>query len=442
MNAVTDFSEIKKITMESLSIVIENGIVESISHRSGSAVGVRVLKDGVWGVAKTTEEKVEEGLEKALKIASSLKGKSKTSSVITLGTSSMKYVHKMKKDPREIDVEDKLVLLKEIEKHLRNKGIANSRVIYFESYRWVDYEDSTGIEGTSFVPRTGVIVSAVSKGNGTLQQYSERRFGITGFEIFDRYDFPQIASKTAEVAIKLLDAKSPPGGRQKIVMDPALGGVFIHEALGHAVEGDIVLQGGSILEGKKGEKIASSNVNVYDNPSLMEYGFYPFDDEGIRGEKREIIRNGVMVGYLTSRETAKDLEGSGGNGRSEGVNTPLVRMSNTYLAEGDRSLEELLEEVKNGVFLAGSRGGQTSPLEGIFQFNAEYGYLIRKGEFAEMLRDVSLSGRTMEILRNVILGDEVKFNPGMCGKNGQSVPVSDGSPYIATIAVVGGSVNG
>ncbi|MDQ1282265.1 MAG: TldD protein, partial [Euryarchaeota archaeon] len=145
--------------------------------------------------------------------------------------------------------------------------------------------------------------------------------------------------------------------------------------------------------------------------------------------------------FLNSRETAARLGGVPRNARAEGTDRPVVRMSNTYIANGDWKLEEILEELGNGVYLAGSRGGQVSTGEGVFQFNAKRGYLVENGERTKLLRDVSLSGKILETLMHVkAVANDLKFNSGRCGKAGQLVPVSDGSPHLLIEhATVGGA---
>lgn len=170
-----------------------------------------------------------------------------------------------------------------------------------------------------------------------------------------------------------------------------------------------------------------------------EFGFFPFDDEGVKAEKKTVIEKGIFKEFLHSRETAIKLKGKPGNSRSQGVMEPIIRMSNTYIDEGDYSFDELVESVKNGVYLIGTRGGETNPATGYFHFNAQYGYLIINGEIREMIRDVSLSGHTLEILKDIKIGKEVKFEPGFCGKSGQLVPVSDGAPPTVVNALVGGA---
>ncbi len=436
--AKAEFYDIRRIHGKSLSITIENGKVENFSYKTGGAIGVRALVNGRWGYARgNSESDIKKLLQDAESIASILeRGNGKIKEVKTAET---RIRVKPEEEPADIDIETKVKILKDIEKTLKKDEIINTRVIYFENIRTLEYTDSSGIESFYSLPRIGVILSSIAKRSGLMQQYSKRRFEIGGFEIFKKNDFYRMAEETSDIALKLLDASSPPGGKMKVVLDPGLAGVFVHEALGHAVEGDLILHGNSILRGRKGEIIASEEVNVFDDPGLREYGFYPFDDEGVPSEKRGIIKDGTLVGYLNSRETAVELGGDGGNGRGEGSNPILVRMSNTFMSEGDWRFEELLEYVKNGIYLVGSRGGQTSPGDGVFQFHAEYGYIVKNGELDNMVRDVSLSGLTLELLKHIKVGKDLKFNPGICGKNGQSVPVSDGAPHIATIALVGGA---
>jgi len=130
----------------------------------------------------------------------------------------------------------------------------------------------------------------------------------------------------------------------------------------------------------------------------------------------------------------------GGNARAEGCAEPQVRMSNTFVTPGDAAPDEMLSELGDGLYLVGSRGGEVSPAEGIFHFNAEYGYLIKGGELSEMVRDVSIAGSTRDTMKTIeMVGSDLRLSAGMCGKGGQSVPVSDGSPHLLLSALVGGS---
>jgi TldD protein len=195
------------------------------------------------------------------------------------------------------------------------------------------------------------------------------------------------------------------------------------------------------LEGKLGQQIGSELITVKDDPSLMRNGYYPFDDEGSKAQETVLVENGVLKSYLNSRETAGRLGGVPRNARAEGTDRPVVRMSNTFIDNGEWKLEEILEELGSGVYLAGSRGGQVSTGEGVFQFNAKRGFLVEKGVKTKLLRDVSLSGKILQTMLDVkAVGNDLKFNSGRCGKAGQLVPVSDGSPHLLIAkATIGGT---
>ena len=424
------FYDVRTVESYSFKISVENGRVEKVKFDESKGKAFRVLKNGFWGYfVGDVDDK--EGISLAEKNAVG-KGDSDVLNV----SSSGKFVLKPKEDFRDVSVEEKVQFLKDIEKNLKSDKIVSTSVTYFENIRRLRYYDSNGNEVYYEIPRIGLIISAVAK-DETLQFYSKRVMKPAGFEALKgAYD---LADEVVEVVTKLVNAKTPPSGNMNVVADSSLAGVFIHEAFGHAVEGDHVLQGASVLANKLGQKVADDCVNIYDDPTIREFGFYPFDDEGVKAEKRTIVENGILKDYLHSRETALKFNSRAGNARAEGLKFPIVRMSNTYLDRGDHKFDELLEIARNGVYLVGSRGGETNPATGYFQFNAQYGYLIEGGELTEMIRDVSLSGYTLEILKNIKIGRDLEFDPGFCGKEDQLVPVSDGSPPILIKALVGGS---
>ncbi len=423
------FYDVREVEMYTLKISIENGRVEKLKMDRSKGKAFRVLKNGFWGyfVGDVDER---EGIALAEK---NVVGKG-NSDVLRVDSSG-EFILKLKEDFRDLSIEEKVDFLKDVEKHLKGDKIVSTSVSYFENIRRVKYHDSYGNEVFYEVPRIGMVISAVAK-DKTLQFYSKRIMKPAGFEVLDNaYD---LAEEVVEVLSKLVNAKTPPSGMMNVIADSSLAGVFVHEAFGHAVEADHILQGASVLADKLGKKVADESVNIYDDPTIEEFGFYPFDDEGVKAEKKVIVENGILRNFLHSRETALKLNSRAGNARAEGLKFPIVRMSNTYLDKGDYEFEELLEIAKDGVYLIGSRGGETNPATGYFQFNAQYGYIIKNGEIYEMIRDVSLSGYTLEILKDIRIGKDLRFDPGFCGKEDQLVPVSDGSPSILIRALVGG----
>jgi TldD protein len=435
-----EFNDVRVLRGSRTRIVLDNGKLEEISQAPFQGAAVRALYNGAWGFVTTDHI---DGLDKEIDLAKRIARKIDRHEELRLAEApaGKSIVVPVKKDPKNLSLEEKVALLREIEDAAKVKGVSSTQAVYSELEMRVHYSSSEGLDLESKTTRMGFMVSAVAHRDGLYQTDGEGRSGVGGLELFDREDPVALAREVGETAVLLLDAQAPKGGTYPVVLDQELAGVFVHEAVGHATEGDIILAGDSCLEGKLGDKIASTLVTVKDDPSLMLNGYYPFDDEGSLAQETVLVEKGILQSFLNSRETAARLGGVPRNARSEGMDRPVVRMSNTYIANGDWKLEEILEELGSGVYLAGSRGGQVSTGEGVFQFNAKSGYLVEDGEKTQLLRDVSLSGKILETLLHVkAVGNDLKYNSGRCGKSGQLVPVSDGSPHLLVAqATVGGT---
>lgn len=440
---MVDFYDIRVIDGSSLSIVLDNGEIKEVSNNFSRGASARALKGGSWGFASSDDiDRLDAVKKSAIKIAEQTHSKRPRERInlAQVARPEPGSLPLVVKNPENISIEEKVELLKNIDTASRVKGISSTSAVYSEARVHVRYMSSEDADLEYQLRRVGFAITAVASSDGVYQIGQESRFGVCGFELFDRYDALALAEKAGKTAVGLLTAEVPRGGMLPVILDPELAGVFIHEAVGHGVEADHVIEGNSVLEDKLGERIASPLITIYDDPSIPEYGYYPFDDEGAGSNKTTIIEEGVLKSYLHSRETAGKLGGTSRNARAMGYARPLVRMSNTYIEKGNLGFEEMLEQLKNGIYLIGSRGGQVNPGEGIFQFNAERGYLVEGGKTTKPFRDVSLSGDTLEILKNVEgVGNDLEMHSGRCGKAGQLVPVSDGAPHIlVSRALVGG----
>jgi TldD protein len=424
-----DFFDTRILKSVSTSIQIDNGEIREISNNFSSGAAVRVLDHGSWGFVSMDGvfDDLNAAMSSAGRLAQAARNRSPRSPIelAPINKPDLKDLPEVKENPRDIPIEDKVKLLLEIEKNAKIDGIKSTNAIYSEALINVKYSSSEGLDCEYTLNRVGFAISAIAQSEGVYQIGRESKFGVMGFELFKKHDAYALAQKAATTAI----------------LDQELAGVFIHEAVGHAVEADHVLEGNSILSGKIGEQIASPLITVYDDPSLHEYGYYPFDDEGQGSKRTTLIQDGVLKSFLHSRETAGKLGGESRNSRAQGYARPVIRMSNTFIAPDGMKFDEMLCELKDGIYLKGSRGGQVNPGEGVFQFNAERGFIVKNGELTTSLRDVSLSGNTLEILNNVTaIGNDLEMNSGRCGKAGQLVPVSDGSPHVlVNRAMVGGS---
>lgn len=442
MAELAEFYDVRILRGSRTRVVLDNGDLDEISEAPFQGAAVRALAGGAWGFV-TTDSINGSGLGDKIDLAKRIARKigRKESLKLAKAPAGKSIKVPVKKDPKDLSLEEKVELLREIENAAKVSGVSSTQAVYSEMEIYTHYTSSEGLDLKSESTRMAFMISAVAKRGDLYQASAEGRAGVGGLELFDRENPVALAKETGKMAVALLDAEVPKGGTFPVVLDQELAGVFVHEAIGHATEADIILEGDSCLEGKLGEKIGSELVTVKDDPSLMQNGYYPFDDEGSLAQETILVKNGILNSYLHSRETAGRMGGVPRNARSQGMDRPVVRMSNTYIANGDWKLDEILEELGNGVYLAGSRGGQVSTGEGVFQFNAKRGYLVENGERTRLLRDVSLSGKILEIMKNVkAVGNDLKFNSGRCGKAGQLVPVSDGSPHLLIErATVGGA---
>ncbi len=436
-----DYCDIRISRASGTSLELKDEQVQKAIFGESEGAGIRVLYGGAWGFYSTHElEEVSlmKALETAFKLAKSISSiGERKAGMADVPTVSDTAIWAPKKDPRNIDMGDKHELLRDVVSAAREKeGIKTVSAGYADKTVYQRFLNSDGSDVRTEVTRTYIRSSVVAKDGDRISSLVVSAGGTGGFEVFDQTGQNPIenAREGAESAIRLLHAGKSPSGKMPVISDPDLTGVFAHEALGHATEADLVLAGDSCLEGKIGEYVGSEVVTIIDDPTRANvYGSFPYDDEGVKARKKVLVEKGVLKTYLLSRETAYKLGMEpNGSARAESIAyRPLVRMSNTFIDNGDHSFEELVEDIKLGIYAKGSRGGQVDTGKGTFQFSAQEAFLIENGEITKPLKDVSFGGRTLEILKSIdAVGNDFRFgHPGSCGK-GQWVPVSDGGPHI------------
>ncbi|MBW9220747.1 TldD/PmbA family protein [Methanothermococcus sp. SCGC AD-155-M21] len=448
--SIGTYWDIRLLFNESNKIILKDGSIEGISSGMNTGVIVRVLYKNGWGYAnsnKIENEEIKNLLNRALKIAKLSNENSKKTVILKdIGAYKDHVKSNGKINPKDIGVEEKKEYITMVHNCImennsqnNNGKIASSSVGYSDVLGNSLFISSEGALIKNEITKVLMNMTVVAKDNSSNLQYASERLGGDGFEVLEKNTLYEKAENTKNRALRLLKAKVCPKGEFKVVLDPELTGVFIHEAVGHASEADLILQNDSVFKDKINEVVGSDYVTVIDNPLIKDsFGYYKYDSEGVKAKETTIIEKGVLKGYLHTRETAGRLNMEvTGNARAQGLNRPLVRMSNTYIKPGDWDFEELLEDTKNGIFLKGSRGGQVDTGKGLFQFNAVEAFLIENGELTTHLRDAGLSGEIMNILHNIDgVTNEFKLSVGYCGKNGQSVPVGDGGGCVRTKTII------
>ena len=435
-----DYIDIRSGISDNTSILMKDGNVDEINTGMSLGARIRVLNNGAWGFAYTTDlSKLNDITETAIKLSSSLKGDVKLSESEVIKD---KTAVDVKIPFKDVSIDEKKEMMKEASDAATIDKVNSTTAGYSDSEINELFMNSEGSQIQVKTSRIRMALNA-SATDGEIIQFGHGSLGgVKGFEAVAERDLEEFGRSIGEKAVRLLDAKPAPSGQFTVVADSELTGVLIHEALGHATEGDLILQNDSILKGRIGEQIASDIVNIFDDASRKDgFGYYPYDVEGVKTKPNQLVKDGKLISLLNSRETSSQLGmKSSGNARSIISEKPIVRMSNTYLQPGDNTFEELIEDIPDGIYLKGSRGGQVDTGKGIFQFNAAEGYLIENGELKTPLRDVSLSGNILETLKNIdAIGNDFKLSVGFCGKGGQTAPVGDGGPHTRILnALVGG----
>lgn len=430
------YADLRAQTSQRTSLEWKDGETRKAVAGSEAGFGIRVLVDGAWGVASCNRaDRLATTAGRAFSLARAVGAEA--GGVFDLAPAKPatgKAVRRADVDPREVSMEAKAEIARAAGIAARGADVVSVRAAYEDSVVATRFVSTDGADLESESPRTMLQLELAAARDGRRISYRERIGGTVGFELFRRSDPEALARKAAEAAARVLMAEPAPSGILPVITDPDLTGVFAHEAIGHACEADLVLAGESILAGRIGERIGSELVTIVDDATVPgAFGSFAFDDEGVAAQRKVLLDRGRLAGYIHSRETAGRLsmDANGGARAESYAAEPLVRMSNTLVEAGDWGFDEMVEDVKRGVYAKGTRGGQVDVAKGSFQFSAQEAFLIEDGEITRPLRDVSLSGDILRTIREIdAVGKDARLaSPGICGK-GQWVPVGDGGPHL------------
>ncbi len=406
--------------------------LESVGQSTAVGGNIRALVKGGWGFVSFNQlDDLPQRIELAIKQAKLV---GKEASKLAPVEPAVDTVASEEDSPLTITLAAKKRLLDEYNEIIwGTPKLQTSVIAYGDSHKKTIFLSSSGSSIQQERTDITLRLSAVAAGDGEVQQ--------VGLSLGSRGDFSAIQGLHRDVeamaknAVELLSAPQVRGGEYTVVLDPVLAGVFVHEAFGHLSEADFVYENDRLREIMVlGRKFGSKELNIVDSAAMPGLrGSYKYDDEGVPATKTCLIREGELVGRLHSRETAAKMnEAPTGNARAINYQfPPIVRMTNTYIEPGKASFDEIIADIKEGVYAKNWFGGTTS-ME-MFTFSAGEAYMIRNGKIAETLRPVTLTGNVFTTLNNIdAIGNDLDMNQGGgCGKGGQMpLPVSNGSPHI------------
>jgi TldD protein len=354
--------------------------------------------------------------------------------------------HPVRVPPAEIDTGDKADALRAADEAARAAGAAVRQVIssYTEVRQRVLVASSDGRVAEDDRTRVRLAVQVVTAEEGRFATGFEAPGHSGGFELLDRHAPSEVGSKAAAKALAMLDARPSPAGEFPVVLAPGSGGVLIHEACGHGLEADALVKEASVYANREGERFGSEQVTIVDDGSDPNaWGSFGFDDEGTPAQRTVLFERGVLIGHMSDRRSARKVgRPPTGNGRRQSyAHLPIVRMTNTYLLPGEDDPKEILRSVSKGVFAATFAGGEVNPATGNFVFGMSEAYMIESGEVAYPIKGATLIGNGPQVLGAIeAVGSDFDRKEGVCGKDGQSAPVTNGmSTVLLGTMTVGGT---
>jgi TldD protein len=439
------FTEIRLEATQATRVVFRGKALDAVSETLDRGGIVRCLApEGGWGTATFNDwDLLEKKVEEALACARAIP--SEKVLLAEIAPAQDEIGARLDDDFRTVPLSRKVEVLRGYnEIMLREPEVSSTRAVYADHFQTVSYGNSNGAWIVEERPLIDVAMSAQAVRGGDVQS-SHESFSVANRGFDSVLGHEERARKSARRAHELLDAEPVAAGVYTVIADPSLAGVFVHEAFGHLSEADFVFENQDAQKMMRmGRKFGRPLLNIADSgieePSGALLGTHGYDDEGTPMKRTQLVKEGVLVGRLHSRETAAKMkEDPTGSARAQDYrHPPLVRMRNTFIEPGTTPFEDMISDVKLGLYACKSAGGMTCL--GQFSFSSGYAHVIRDGKIGEMVRDVVLSGNIFDTLGNVVaVGDDFKWeNSGRCGKNGQAMPVGIGSPHIRIENVVVG----
>jgi len=429
-----DYTEIRVEESETTRVVFRGPDLETADVLMDRGGIVRCLvRGGGWGIASFNDlSDLEHRVQQAYQGARAIEAE--PVDLAPIPVSEDEITVSLENDFRRVDTARKKALAERYNENLLtfDARVVDTNTSYVDRFKHVIFANSEGTYITEERPMINVAFSAVAREGDNVQRAFEAVSKVAGFDAVTGHD--DLVGTVAQRAIDLLSAPPVEGGRYTVVCNPRMAGVFAHEAFGHLSEADFVYDNPQAQEMMVlGRRFGGDILTIGDDGSIPGLrGTHQYDDEGTPTGRTDLIKDGVLVGRLHSRQTAARMgETPTGNARATSYrHEPIVRMTNTFIDGGETGFEEMIADVDRGIYACDAFGGQTA-LEN-FSFTAAYGYMIRDGRIAELVRDVVLSGNLFVTLKHIdAVGDDFQWAEwGRCGKGQGGLAVSMGAPHV------------
>lgn len=442
-----DFAEIYLECSKGCSLELSKGVLEA-NHSYLEGVGIRVICEEKTGYSYSNDlsfSKLKEAARSAARIA---RGAQKVNIIRLIPTEAPSYspiIHL----PSKTSLQSKVALMKRAESaaYRYDSRIKNIRVHYDEQEKEIQVANSEGLLITDHQTLFMLYMRPVAQENGRAGQGWAGDGGRIGMELFQQRTPEELAAEASDYALVRMRSIEAPAGMLPVVLAAGCGGILFHEAIGHSLEADRIRSGSSMYTGRLGQKVASELCTLVDDATIPhQRGTINIDDEGTPGQRKVLIENGILKKYMYDKFNAMRMgTASTGNGRRQSYRyVPLPRMTNMFLDAGEDDPEDIIKSVPKGIYVKHIGAGSMNPTSGIFTFTVSNGYLIESGKITYPIKGATLIGNAAEILYQVTrVGADLEFgrNTANCGRDGQGVPASTGSPTVKIAQMtIGGTV--
>ncbi|MBZ2175562.1 TldD/PmbA family protein [Schnuerera sp. xch1] len=442
-----DFAEIFIEDRYNTNINMVGGFVENSISGRDYGIGIRIF-DGLNSVYAYTNDSTEGNLIKVAKEAALAIKSNKKDIVLNLMKSTTRNINPIKVIPNTIDKGKKVELLKRGYENAKNYDSLITQVTagYFDEEQNILIANSEGLMVEDKRVRTRCKIQSVASKNGEMQIGFYGPGAAKGFEFFDDINVEEIGNEASRIAKTMMLADYCPSGVMPVVIHNEFGGVLFHEACGHSLEATSVAKRNSVFSGKLGQQIASPVVTAIDDGTLPNnWGSLNIDDEGTPTQRNILIENGILKSYLIDKLNGRRMKmKSTGSGRRQSYKfAPTSRMSNTFIANGESTFEDIISSTQKGLFAKKLGGGSVNPATGDFNFAVMEGYLIENGKITRPVRGATLIGTGAKVLENIdMVGNNQTCGQGMCGSESGSIPTNVGQPTIRVKALTIGGRKG
>ena len=419
------------------SWVLDEGIVKDGSYNITHGVGARCVLGDQTGFSYSDDLNLK-AIKGAVDFAKGISNdkSNKTPEILKSAIYPSKYASISPLD--SLSSKQKVDLLRQIDSMARKEPkVVQVNASLSGAYTEVLIASTDGVYQVDCRPMVRVNVSVIVEHNGRIEQGSTGGGGRYDYSYFAKNSLAETYTKEAiRLALVALDSKDAPAGKMPVILGSGWPGVLLHEAIGHGLEGDFNRKGSSVFSGRIGEKVASDKCTIVDNGAIENRrGSLTIDDEGTPTQETTLIENGILKGYMMDKMNGRLMnKPSTGNGRRESyAHIPMPRMTNTYMLNGEDKFEDMIASVDDGIYAKNFDGGQVDITSGKFVFSANEAYLVKNGKITTPIKGATLIGAGDEVLHQIsMVGDDLKLDPGIgvCGKDGQSVPVGVGQPSL------------